>query len=91
VGIVIYQEAEYIECWPNTTSAWASWKGFDIPVAKHGGVHSLLRCTSKTLGPYPQSTQSAGPVRFLICCSISIILVASLVAGRKPQCTTGAD
>jgi hypothetical protein len=30
----------------------------------------------------PQSTQSAGPVRFLILCSISISLLASLVAGR---------
>jgi hypothetical protein len=29
----------------------------------------------------PQSTQSAGPVRFLIFCSISIFLLASLVAG----------
>jgi hypothetical protein len=31
----------------------------------------------------PQSTQSAGPVRFLIFCSISISLLASLVAGRS--------
>ncbi len=30
----------------------------------------------------PQSTQSAGPVRFLTFCSISIILLASLVAGN---------
>jgi hypothetical protein len=37
----------------------------------------------------PQSTQSAGPVRFLICCSISIYLLASLVAGRRPQCSAG--
>jgi hypothetical protein len=35
----------------------------------------------------PQSTQSAGPVRFLIFCSISFILLA----GRRPQCTAGAD
>ncbi len=39
----------------------------------------------------PQSTQSAGPVRFLIFCSISIFLLASLVAGMGPQCTVGAD
>jgi hypothetical protein len=39
----------------------------------------------------PQSNQSAGPVRFLIFCSISIILLASPVAGRKPQWTAGAD
>ncbi len=38
----------------------------------------------------PQSTQSAGPVRFLIYCSTSIILLASPVAGRKPQWTAGA-
>ncbi len=34
---------------------------------------------------HPQSTQSAGPVRFLIFCSISISLLASLVAGRRPS------
>ncbi len=34
---------------------------------------------------YLQSIQSAGPVRFLIFCSISIILLASLVAGRDPS------
>ncbi len=38
-----------------------------------------------------QSNQSAGPVRFLIFCSISIILLASLVAGSRPQWTAGAD
>jgi hypothetical protein len=38
-----------------------------------------------------QSTQSYGPVSFLIFCTISIFLLASLVAGRKPQCTAGAD
>ncbi len=32
-----------------------------------------------------QSTQSAGPVRFLIFCSINIFLLAGLVAGSKPQ------
>ncbi len=44
--------------------------------------HSFLR-----LGWWSgaQSTQSAGPVRFLIFCSISIILLASLVAGRSPS------
>jgi hypothetical protein len=39
----------------------------------------------------PQSNQSAGPVRFLIFCSISIILLASQVAGRKPLWTAGTD
>jgi hypothetical protein len=46
----------------------------------HGGVRG-----------YPQSTQSDGPVRFLIFCSISISLLASLVASRRPQCNAGAD
>jgi hypothetical protein len=40
-------------------------------------------------GVCPQSNQSAGPVRFLIFCSISISLLASLVAGRRPQCSAG--
>jgi hypothetical protein len=33
----------------------------------------------------PQSTPSAGPVRFLIFCSVS------LVAGRRPQCTVAEN
>jgi hypothetical protein len=43
---------------------------------------SIVRCTL-------YCTQSDGPVRFLIFCSISIILLASLVAGRKLQLTAG--
>jgi hypothetical protein len=39
----------------------------------------------------PQSNQSAGPVRFLIFCSTSIFLLASLVAGRRPQCTIAGN
>jgi hypothetical protein len=35
----------YIERWPNTTSVWASCRGFDIRVDRYGGVHSLLWCT----------------------------------------------
>ncbi len=38
-----------------------------------------------------QSIQSAGPVRFLIFCSISIFVRASLVAGRGPQCTVAGN
>ncbi len=38
----------------------------------------------------PQSNQSAGPVRFLIFCSRSIFLLASLVAGRRHQYNAGA-
>ncbi len=37
------------------------------------------------------STQSAGPVRFFIFCSIGIFPLASLVAGRRLQCTAGAE
>jgi hypothetical protein len=39
----------------------------------------------------PQSNQSAGPVRFLIFCPISIFLLASLVAGKRPQWIAVAD
>ncbi len=35
--------------------------------------------------------QSAGPLRFLIVCSMSIFLLASLVAGRRPQCTVAGN
>jgi hypothetical protein len=35
------QEAKYVEGWPNTTSAWAGWSRFDIPVDRYGGVHNL--------------------------------------------------
>jgi hypothetical protein len=44
------QEARYAGGWPNMTSAWASWRGFDIPVDTYGGVHSLLRWPSRTMG-----------------------------------------
>ncbi len=46
-------------------------------------------CTSSS-GSGSQSTQSAGPVCFFIFCSISISLLASLVAGRSPQCSAGS-
>ncbi len=38
---------------------------------------------------YSQSTQSDGPVRLLIFCSISIFLLASLVVGKGPQRSAG--
>jgi hypothetical protein len=47
---LVTQEAKYVERWPNTTSAWAGWSRFDIPVDRYGGVHSLLICTSSILG-----------------------------------------
>ncbi len=50
VGIVWNQDAKYVERWPNTTSAWAGWSRFDIPVDRYGTVHSLLICTSSILG-----------------------------------------
>ncbi len=40
---------KYIESWPNTTSAWAGWSRFDIPVDRYSGEHSLLLCTCITL------------------------------------------
>jgi hypothetical protein len=46
----VTQEAKYVERWPNTTSAWAGWSRFDIPVDRYGGVHSPLICTSSILG-----------------------------------------
>ncbi len=45
----------------------------------------MYRGLAQTDGLRSQSTQSAGPVRFLIFCSMSIILLASLLAGRRPQ------
>ncbi len=42
------QEAKYVESWPNTNSAWASWSRFDILADRYGGVHSMLICTSST-------------------------------------------
>ncbi len=32
VGI---REAKYLEFWHNMTSAWASWRGFDVPIGGH--------------------------------------------------------
>jgi hypothetical protein len=68
------------------------------------GKQDVLNCTAYQLynigrflsggiilGSPPQSYQSAGPVSFLIFCTINIFLLASLVAGRKPQGTAGAD
>jgi hypothetical protein len=37
----------------------------------------------------PPQSQSGGPVHFLIFCPISISLLASLVADRRPQCSAG--
>jgi hypothetical protein len=52
------QEAKHVERWPNTTSAWAGWSRFDIPVDRYGGVHSLLICTSSPLG-FPTCHQAS--------------------------------
>ncbi len=49
-ALVSTQEAKYVERWPSTTSAWAGWSRFDIPVDRYGGVHSLLQWPSRTLG-----------------------------------------
>ncbi len=54
-------------------------------------IFQWTHCTIVYTLDRPQSTQSVGPVHFLIFCSISIILLASLEAGRRPQCTASAD
>jgi hypothetical protein len=51
ISMVLPQEAKYVERWPNTTSAWAGWSRFDIPVDRYGGVHSLLLCTGVSYLP----------------------------------------
>jgi hypothetical protein len=48
-GGVYTQDAKYLESWPNTTSAWADWRRFNIPVDRSDGVHSQL-CDSNKLG-----------------------------------------
>jgi hypothetical protein len=52
------QEAKYVECWPNMTSALAGWSRFDIPVNRYGGVHPLLICTNSPLG-FPTCHQAS--------------------------------
>jgi hypothetical protein len=49
---------------------------------EYSGQEHLSSCTE------PQSTQSAGQ---LSACSISIFLLASLVAGRRPQCRVAGN
>jgi hypothetical protein len=49
----------------------------------------LFRQGGKSGKVVTQSIQSDGPVRFLIFFSLSIFLLASLVAGRRLQCTAG--
>jgi hypothetical protein len=53
VSVGAGQEAKYVESWPNTTSSWAGWSRFDIPVDRSDGVYSLLLCTSSTLDSLP--------------------------------------
>jgi hypothetical protein len=57
-SMVLRQEAKYVERWPSTTSAWAGWSRFDIPVDRYGRVHSLLICTSSPLG-FPTCHQAS--------------------------------
>jgi hypothetical protein len=74
------QEAKYIERWPNTTSAWAGWSRFDIPVDRYDGLHSLLICTSSPWGFLPATRLASrkilivqnikkltGPALWLLC------------------------
>jgi hypothetical protein len=54
VDVVYCQEAKYIECWPNTTSAWAGWRRFNIPV----DVVEYNACYSALFSPtYQQARQ----------------------------------
>jgi hypothetical protein len=48
-------------------------------------LFSKKRMDEPMWAPKRLNTQSAGPVRFLIFCSISISLLANLVAGRRPR------
>jgi hypothetical protein len=38
------QEAKYVERWPSTTSAWAGWGGFDVPVDRYAGLLEYIPC-----------------------------------------------
>ncbi len=85
-------------CFRDTTRfvkkpSWENWKPYLGVVSRKvtiGAQHSALPCTCTAL-LIPQSTQSAGPVGFLIFCSISMFLLAILLAGRRPQCSAGAE
>jgi hypothetical protein len=50
LGRVWPQEPKYVESLPNTTSAWAGWSRFDIPVNRYCGVHSQIIGTSSAPG-----------------------------------------
>jgi hypothetical protein len=92
--VVVHQEAKYIERWPNTTSAWAGWSRFDIPVDRYGGVHPLLICTSSPLGFLPATgiasriilieqniKKRTGPALWLLCGSrtcLSVVIMSNL-------------
>jgi hypothetical protein len=79
---------------PNHTTSCQTKTSATVPLSVYYSmplnVPGKFLCEVKT-GLSPQSNQSAGPVRFLIFCSISIFLLASPVAGRKPQWTASAD
>ncbi len=62
VAIALTQEAKYVESWPNTTSPCSGWSRLDIPVDRYGGVHSLLLCTSSTLGCLLPATRLASRI-----------------------------
>ncbi len=63
------QDVVFTNCFPLTSHPF---------LVCGGGRGILLQSTS-------QRTQSAGPVRFFIFCSISIFLLASLMVGRRPS------
>jgi hypothetical protein len=75
------------------------------PEFKHGPTAHVLHASNlnnvKDKKAHPHRTyiqqqkqvskQSAGLVRFLTLCSISIFLLASLVTGRRPRCTVAGN
>ncbi len=91
---VIFPVYTIVSCRPYFTQPDGFFTVSFIPIpdcrcVQHSTVYPVFT-TSYIHNPL-QSNQSAGPVSFLIFCSISIFLLASLVAGTKPQRTTGAD
>ncbi len=65
---------------------------WSLPLSTTDMSPFLLRCLQFYFsGLKSQSTQSAGPVRFMIFCSISIFLLASLVTGKRPRRNSSAQ
>jgi hypothetical protein len=87
------QEAKYIESWPSTTSAWAGWSRFDIPVDRYGGVHPCYYAPAIYWGLLPATglasriilierniKKRTGPALCVLCCSECPALARNLAA-----------